>query len=237
MPVGLEIQLDNGVYQISENTIWLTLQQSDQINISNTHIRGLSNNCHYADIVYQGRSGSIPFIALRGVEGLLMGVEKISLQGTTWTFRVTVAGKPTLSRLIKYYIFDKPVPTQTGAGLEIYDSSGNLAVSSNRPPMVVKGPLATSYPQDEYAIISGAAWGSMEDIDTEDGQRFTYHWAYYFNGASVTPNGGYAGEYTTAEERGDGASGLPDGVPTGYGSNTFQAVVRVRGFPLGVRPQ
>lgn len=218
MPAGFQVLNDDGIFQIDDTTVCLALAAKGRTlaNIHHPYGQGFGT-CFYADVVYTGTATSIPIIAFRNVAaGILIGLLNVQRNGATWTFRIGVAGPTSSDFRFDWYIFDKPKPMASGAGLEIYLDSGELQFSTATPILAVKGPTGDGYPAGFYAVISPAGWNYREDLDTEDGQNFRYYWEYTFGGVTVTSTGAVGGERTVAAQSGTGASGLPNGIPTGY---------------------
>jgi hypothetical protein len=174
MGAGLTVYNDDGIYQIDETTINLSLISRGTASTFATHGSGAV----YVDIVVTAES---PIFAFRAPAANLIvaALSGVSKSGSTWTFRLVVADRdPAAVRQLDWFVYDRPV-VAASFGLEVYDSTGALRFSSALKPMRVIGYGESSYSAPSpIAVVGFAIYRSLNyEVEFSSGPEGT---AYYF---------------------------------------------------------
>lgn len=132
MPAGFQSIADNGSVQIDENFFCLAAVVKGVASANILHPAGAGTGVQYCDISYTGDTPLLAFYIPPPQAGCILSTVK---NGNTWTWRVLVlAGTgQAFNPNFTYYIFDRPVASASGAGIEVYDAQGRLTFSSLAP--------------------------------------------------------------------------------------------------------
>lgn len=214
MTVGLRIRGANGVYQIDENTIVLSILQSGALSALPSAAGPTDNST-----VYTGTF--VGELAMMGLyipasSGYFGGVIETSLSGSTWTFKIILWPRPGITPRsianIKWFVFARPRGKTAGVGLRFYSPDGKLRFSSQWRVAEIKGVENTTIdPARRYAAVGGTTeWSRTVETpgSPEDPPASTR-----VNAIGIYSNAG--GVWTANEPiyAGDGAGG-PSGTTT-----------------------
>jgi hypothetical protein len=212
MSAGLQVYNTGGVLQIDENYFCMSLRAKATVTTSG-HYTGVPA-FSYVDISY---TGFRPMVALRCTSAYA-SVIRVSNSGTSWTFRIAVNSFSATS--VTYYIFDRPAVVASGAGLEVYDASGNLTYSTAQAiaKLTLGAPGAYTLPTLSSSLTyAGVAAGSLDalEVDNGDGTSTTY---YTLSRACKAVGG------TTGLSIQDADCGVVAGPPGSFGDGTYSNV-------------
>lgn len=135
MPAGIEVRNDAGVLQIDETYINFTLVSQGSGTVSTFYYTGGGSpgaSVYYTDVTVTGRSS--PMLAIRSASA--MYVERISISGGSWTWRILSANGATFD----WFCFDlTPAGSLDTFGLEVFNASGVRVFHSSQKPMRIAG--------------------------------------------------------------------------------------------------
>jgi hypothetical protein len=195
MPVGLQVFNDSGITQIDDTgSVNLSLRTKGYLQLTTL---GYSSFYRYADIAIP--SASTPFVALRSESHWKLeawGVAGYYTSGGTTYIRCAAAATlGTVNHIwrLKYWVFDKPLVSANGAGLEVYSSGGLLKYSSLVRSVPIAGSGEGTYPSgtgQPYAIVNPCSLdiNTIDDDSAQSTVRVHNFTGYRVVGTTVTQN-------------------------------------------------
>lgn len=132
MPAGLQVINEYGTIQIDQDYINLCLSAKGTMTTSND---GLVHP-QPMEVATISVNGSNPLLALRGPTGKRLNVERVSVSGNIFTFRVK--SQSSSSFTFSYWVFDKAewaMSGNLGVGLQVFKGNGEVAFDSGSRPL------------------------------------------------------------------------------------------------------
>lgn len=149
MPAGIQVYNDSGIIQIDETSSTNLCLRS----YGTAYLSNLTAGNNYGQDIRWGTitvpNGQTPFVVLRSdsVNNLAgFGVLNYYTSGTDTIIRVAGFNSyigQTTDWYMKYWVFDKPLVSSTGVGLEVYDASGALKYTSVKRQIPIVGIAST----------------------------------------------------------------------------------------------
>lgn len=236
MPAGAVFFTEaTGVLQIDENYPVLCLRYMGSATVVNRHPASLNFASFIAKTVDITVTAEDPQFFLQGAGRF--GVLAITNSGNQWTFRVIgYDDAPTFN----YFIFDRPISSPAGAGLEVRNAQGAVVFSSLYRTMVVSGfttggqtSQLTSGRSYAYGFGSRITLQEYSEVFT-DQTTYTY-WTYRLKTASTMPQPGTTAIFGTVYEdaiaggadQGGQSPSYPTGDLGGWGADSTLTVIDV----------
>lgn len=193
MPVGFESISDTGLYQINGEVSLYHLVDYGTASLPNSHPD--STLIMYGTISYNGIR---PICALHfpyTTDLHAGGILRTQKSGSTFTW--TVSGCRTAigsgfvpPSTVKYFIFDTlSTGSSSGAGLQVFGTSGELLYDSTYPLMRPVPFANANASGKKYASTSGAFLGYEESTDVLSDMSAETVWAISYNGDGTTSSG------------------------------------------------
>ena len=157
MPVGLEVIGESGAYQIIDNTPSLRFRTVV------SYTTGNDAGVVARSITFSGSLSAI--CVIRSPVAYIHPIARTynsSNETWTWTFLCYNTGGSTS---VRFYVFDTVYPDVSGVGLQIFDDSGTIIYSSDRPPVNITGSYRLTGPNGNTSVTQTGTvtslWGML----------------------------------------------------------------------------
>lgn len=200
MPAGLTVINDNGKYQIDELTYSLAVMATGTYNsLTLGTIQTTVPNPMFAVYIPQDSN----FIG---------GIGNVSLSGGTWSAQIVLFSTPgatTSTTNIKWFVLGRPSVTSSGAGMEVYDTSGNLKHSTLVKTKTIAGEAGgVINTAKKYAVLGGLIRiRTVVDVQLLTNMTWQTYTAYFGNGYYSSGGGVFGNEIIYQETIETGAGG------------------------------